>query len=118
MKKQKVKLKEIIILILFAFATYLPVVFFNQNVCLTTFLVSLVSIFGILKWQSKTNSFVYLTGFVWGPLAESLCIYAGAWQYAYSNILNLPVWLFFVWGNAAIFLYQSGILVKRALGEK
>ncbi len=117
MKKEN-KITEIIILIIFAFASCLPVVFFNKNTCLTTFFVSLVSIFGIWRWQSKTNSLVYLTGFVWGPLAEQLCVSAGAWTYAYSNILNLPVWLFFVWGNMAILLYQSGNLIKRLVKEK
>ena len=38
-----------------------------------------------------------------GALCESLCIYFGVWEYAVHSFLNIPLWLPFLWGNAALF---------------
>ena len=46
-------------------------------------------------------------GFVFGPLAEGLAIQTGAWAYASPSVLGIPLWLPFVWGNAALFIQNS-----------
>ncbi len=56
---------------------------------------------------SRTSVCVYATGFVFGPLAEGLSIHTGAWEYASPSVLGIPLWLPFVWGNAALFIQNS-----------
>lgn len=38
-----------------------------------------------------------------GVVSEVYAIHAGAWSYALPQILGVPLWLPFLWGNAAIF---------------
>ncbi len=40
---------------------------------------------------------------VLGPVSETLAIWGGAWHYVLPQVASIPVWLPFVWGNAAIF---------------
>lgn len=47
---------------------------------------------------------IYLFAFVFGPLAEALAIFMGAWQYTAPDFLGVPLWLPFLWGNAALFI--------------
>jgi len=61
---------------------------------------------------SRTSAFVYLIGFVFGPLAEGVSIRTGAWEYASPTFLGIPVWLPFVWGIAALFIQNSADLGK------
>jgi len=56
---------------------------------------------------SRTTACVYAVGFVFGPLAEGLAIQTGAWEYASPSVLGIPLWLPFVWGNAALFIQNS-----------
>jgi hypothetical protein len=56
---------------------------------------------------SRTSACVYAVGFVFGPLAEGLAIQTGAWEYASPSVLGIPLWLPFVWGNAALFIQNS-----------
>ncbi len=41
----------------------------------------------------------------------------GIWSYSYTNFINIPLWLFVLWGNAAAFLYQTALEIKN-LGIK
>ena len=56
---------------------------------------------------SRTSACVYAVGFVFGPLAEGLAIQTGAGEYASPSVLGIPLWLPFVWGNAALFIQNS-----------
>ena len=56
---------------------------------------------------TRTTACVYVVGFVFGPLAEGLAIQTGAWEYASPSVLGIPLWLPFVWGNAALFIQNS-----------
>jgi uncharacterized membrane protein YoaT (DUF817 family) len=64
---------------------------------------------------SATNVVVYMTGFVFGPLAEAVSISTGAWEYDTTHLLGVPVWLPFVWGNAALFIQNMAELWKSLL---
>ena len=55
---------------------------------------------------------VYATAFVFGPVAEILSIYTGAWTYESPSVLGVPVWLPFLWGNAGLFMLNTGELAK------
>lgn len=59
---------------------------------------------------SRASFVVYSVGFLFGPLAEAIVIWRGAWEYAFSTILGFPLWLPFVWGNSALFLKNTAEL--------
>jgi hypothetical protein len=61
---------------------------------------------------SRTSAFVYLIGFLFGPLAEAVSIRTGAWEYASPTFLGIPLWLPFVWGIAALFIQNTADLGK------
>jgi hypothetical protein len=71
---------------------------------------------GIYKIRPNAASIVvYMTGFVFGPLAEAVSISTGAWEYDTTHLLGVPVWLPFVWGNAALFIQNMAELWKSLL---
>ena len=54
---------------------------------------------------NRLISTIYFVALVIGTFGERLCVYIGIWEYKYSTIGNLPMWLPFVWGNAGICIY-------------
>jgi uncharacterized membrane protein YoaT (DUF817 family) len=56
---------------------------------------------------TRASVVVYAAGFIFGPTAEAFGIHAGAWRYSSSNFLGIPIWLPFVWGNAALFIQNT-----------
>lgn len=67
---------------------------------------------------SKRSLVVYLVGFIFGPIAESVTIHAGAWQYAQPDFLGIPIWLPFLWANAALFAVNTERLAHFVLPKK
>jgi hypothetical protein len=64
---------------------------------------------------TRASVVVYAVGFVFGPTAEALGIHAGAWSYSSSDFLGIPIWLPFVWGNAALFIQNTADVASSAL---
>ena len=60
---------------------------------------------------------VYVTAFVFGPVAEILSISTGAWTYESPRVLGVPIWLPFLWGNAGLFMLNTGELAKLILAR-
>jgi hypothetical protein len=73
-------------------------------------LVTAAAIFRIRP--NASSAIVYLTGFVFGPAAEAVSITTGAWEYDSTFVFGIPVWLPFVWGNAALFIQNMAELWK------
>jgi hypothetical protein len=73
-------------------------------------LVTAAAIFRIRP--NASSAIVYLTGFVFGPTAEAASITTGAWEYDSTFVFGIPVWLPFVWGNAALFIQNMAELWK------
>jgi hypothetical protein len=67
---------------------------------------------------SRTSACVYAVGFFFGPLAEGLAIQTGAWEYASPSVLGIPVWLPFVWGNAALFIQNTADIGKAIFADR
>jgi len=86
-------------------------VLWHYPVALTALLIVTGAAIYALR-PSRTSACVYATGFVFGPLAEGLAIQTGAWEYASPSVLGIPVWLPFVWGNAALFIQNTADLGK------
>lgn len=67
---------------------------------------------------NATSVVVYATAFFFGPAAEALSITTGAWSYHSDNLLGVPVWLPFVWGNAGLFILNMAELWKSLLAPR
>ena len=50
----------------------------------------------------KKEFTLFVIAGVSGTMVESLIMLAGPWSYAKPNLLNFPIWLPFLWGNAGI----------------
>ncbi len=93
---------------LFAVLTIVLPMFFYERIFFTTFLLLLISISGLMKWRSSTSLFIFIFGAIFGVASEIIAIHLGVWSYAVVNFINVPFWLFLVWGNASVFIYQTG----------
>jgi uncharacterized membrane protein YoaT (DUF817 family) len=76
----------------------------------------LVTAAAIYRIRPNTSSVVvYATGFIFGPAAEAVSITTGAWEYDSTFVFGVPVWLPFVWGNAALFIQNMAELWRSLL---
>lgn len=116
-KALKKEWKNILFNTIFATLTVLFTALFYKNIWLTTIIISIVSVIGLIKWKSWLTFTIFIFGALWGPLCEIISIKFGVWQYAIPNMINIPIWLFFVWGNAAAFLFETGKEIHK-LGVK
>jgi len=87
-------------------------VFYN-NLYLTTILLSAITLVALWKWKSWTTIAIFIIVALLAPLLEMVAIYFGAWQYSISNIVNVPIWLFILWGDAGALIYQLTIEINR-----
>jgi hypothetical protein len=103
----------------FAVLALLIIILFYDRIFLATILQILLGVVGLIKWNSKITFRIYLFSGIFGALAESLVItYARAWEYTFPNILNIPIWLFFLWGNAGAFIYEIAKEIKKLRGNR
>lgn len=119
-KEEKLVRKELYNILfncLFAFVSLLIPILFKKYILSATLLLLSVSIIALIKWKSKITLLVFVFGALWGPLSEMIAIYFNVWSYSNPNFFNIPFWLFLVWGNAAAFLYQTGLEIHK-LGIK
>ncbi|MCX6750940.1 MAG: hypothetical protein NTZ83_05760 [Candidatus Pacearchaeota archaeon] len=111
-KEKKVIKKEwwnILFNCIFAILALLFPILFYKNIPLTTILLLIVSIIGLLKWKSWITLVIFIFGGLFGPLCEIIATKYGVWQYTLPNFLTVPIWLFLVWAMAAAFLYQTAL---------
>jgi len=111
--------KNIIFNFLFAVLSLLAVILYYEKIVLTTILLLVLTIIGMIKWKSKITLILFVIGGLGGTISEMIAIYTtNVWGYAIPNILNLvPFWLFVLWGNTTAFLFETGKEIKK-LGVK
>jgi hypothetical protein len=84
---------------------------------LLTMILIFISILMFVVRTEKRSGVVYAIGFIFGPVAEMLAINTGAWEYAAPSFAGIPLWLPFLWANAALFIVNteklSHILFKK-----
>ncbi len=97
---------------LFAIATFLIVIFFYRNITITTIVLLIIAIIGLIRWKSTKTLYVFILGGIFGTFAEIIAIKFGVWNYTITNFFNIPFWLFIVWGNSSAFIYQSAKEIK------
>lgn len=108
-KEEKIFRKEwknIIFNCIFAVIVVLIPSLLYKNIALTTVLLILVSAIALFKWKSKAAIVIFIFGALWGPISEMIAIHFGAWSYTLVNFYTIPIWLFFIWGDAAVFLFE------------
>ena len=112
--------RNIIFNIGFSVIAILIVIFFYDQILLTAVLEGLLGIIGLLKWKSKVTLAIFILGGIWGALAEMLVIYTtGAWTFKVPSILHIiPLWLIFIWANAAAYLYETGKELRKIMIKK
>lgn len=112
MKKQYVgAIRDVLI---FGLAILLLVLFWRNNL-LATFAVVGLFLIRSCFWREKGDFAVYLVGAVLGPFTEIIATRLGIWTYAAPSFLNIPLWLPFAWGFAAVLFVRiaQGILSSR-----
>ena len=117
-KKPSPLIGNLIFNFLFALFTILIVINFYENILLTTSLLINVSAIGLIKWKSKTTLIVFILAGIFGPLFEIWAINYGVWSYTNTNFMNIPVWLFPTWGNAAASIHQTTREIEKFIIKK
>src|SRR5213595_129582 len=98
-----------------AFSTLLVTAALWRHPVALIVLVLAVGVAIFLLRPTRPSLVVYAVGFIFGPSAEALGIHAGAWRYSSVDFLGIPIWLPFVWGNAALFIQNAGDVATSAL---
>jgi len=93
-----------IISIVFAVLSLGSVVLWWKEQVVTAALLALLAIVFIRMHPQKRLLYSYGVAFVCGPFAEIAAMSAGAWQYTEPLVAGIPLWLPFLWGNAALFI--------------
>ena len=112
-KSFKKEWKNLIFNGLFALLTIIIVIAIHNNILSATILLVIISAIGLIKWNSKITLAMFLFGSLFGAFSEMIAINYGIWSYTTTNFINIPTWLFLVWGNTAAFLYQTGLEIKK-----
>ena len=100
MEKKNIYYK-IIALLSLLFVSFL----WKQEILLFFALMVLSIIIIYIGTNKKREIKMYLLSGSMGVLAESFAVFHGAWIYSqHFNIINIPLWLFPLWGIASIFL--------------
>lgn len=93
------------------------VMFYHQEEWLCTVLVLLFLLVALSYNKFHTSELaIALAGAVLGPLAESACIWAGAWHYTDVSMLNIPFWLIPAWAGTAVICMRAGKTLSRKFG--
>lgn len=97
-------LAKVLLYTLLAVVTLAVPAFFWHQSAVATFLLLIASVIMLTIERDEKLLVLYVAIFVAGPLAEAVLIAFGAWSYANSSVLGFPIWLPFVWGNAALYI--------------
>jgi len=97
---------ELIAEILLIFGGVFGISLFYQTPILSTALLIIASVVVIKFWHKPNDIYIYVAAAIIGPIAESISVYFGVWQYATSNAFGIPLWLPFAWGLSVLLLIR------------
>ncbi|MEK6888083.1 MAG: hypothetical protein AABX14_04005 [Candidatus Aenigmatarchaeota archaeon] len=98
--------------ILFSLGTIATSLLYENTPLLTVTLIILWC-FGIYFWHKKRDIILFVSGAIFGPLAETVAIHFGAWSYANPTLLGIPLWLPFGWGITIVMIVRFAELFIR-----
>jgi hypothetical protein len=103
--------------LLFGALTLGVTIIFAYEPMIASVLLAILFAAGMLKWRDSSVFVTSLFGLIAGTCCEMALTARGVWEYGHSDFLGVPVYLFFIWLNAAAFIYQTGDEVRRLFGE-
>ncbi len=107
-KTQSSRLGLVRDLFIFWFVIFLVVLCWTNNILVT---VILIAAYGVRYyfWPNKEDHVLYIGGALLGPIAEIIATKVGIWQYTLPTFLNIPLWLPFAWGFAAVLIIRIAL---------
>jgi len=102
-------------LFIFWFVIFLAVLSWRNNIVLTVILI-LAYWIRYYFWPNREDHVLYVGGALLGPIAEIIATKVGIWHYTLPTFLNIPLWLPFAWGFAAVLILRIALgFVNRAV---
>lgn len=90
----------------------LVILFWKENILLTTTLIFLLFLITIKLWHKKNDILTIVFGVIFGWASESVCVYFGVWEYTNPTFL-VPLWLPILWGIAALIIRRFTFFIER-----
>jgi uncharacterized membrane protein len=89
------------------------VILFYQSTYLASILLLVLTTMSLVFWKSRATSFIFFFGAFCGIVTEVISVHYGLWTYSMVDFARVPLWLFFLWGNASIFIYRMAIVFEK-----
>ena len=95
-------------LFIFWFVIFLVVLCWTNNILVTAILIAAFWI-RYYFWPDKEDLVLYSGGAILGPIAEIIATKVGIWHYTLPTFFNIPLWLPFAWGFAAVLIIRIAL---------
>jgi hypothetical protein len=95
-------------LFIFWFVIFLVVLCWTNNILVTAILITAYWI-RYYFWPDKEDLVLYVGGAILGPIAEIIATKVGIWHYTLPTFFNIPLWLPFAWGFAAVLIIRIAL---------
>jgi len=95
-------------LFIFWFVILLVVLSWTNNILVTAILIASYGV-RYYFWPNREDHVLYVGGAILGPIAEIIATKAGIWHYTLPTFLNIPLWLPFAWGFAAVLIIRIAL---------
>jgi hypothetical protein len=99
-------------LFIFWFVIFLVVLCWTNNILVTAILLAAYGI-RYYFWPNKEDHVLYIGGAVLGPITEIIATTVGIWHYTLPTFFNIPLWLPFAWGFAAVLIIRIALAFVR-----
>jgi len=111
-KTQSSRLGLVRDLFIFWFVIFLVVLCWTNNILVTAILIAA---YGVRYYfcPNKEDHILYIGGAILGPIAEIIATKVGIWHYTIPTFLNIPLWLPFAWGFAAVLIIRIALAFVR-----
>lgn len=106
--KRSIKFGLIRDLFIFWFVIFLVVLCWTNNILVTAILIAAYWI-RYYFWPDKEDLVLYVGGAILGPIAEIIATKVGIWHYTLPTFFNIPLWLPFAWGFAAVLIIRIAL---------
>jgi len=112
-KKNKKRIINISFNISFALLTLIVMVVFTRKEVVGVIMLSVLAVVGLVKWRSKVTLFLFIFIAAFAMIIEGIGVYFNVWGYSPPTLFIIPLWMFVAWGNAAVFIHQMAIEIKK-----
>ena len=111
-KTQSSRLGLVRDLFIFWFVIFLVVLCWTNNILVTAILIAAYGV-RYYFWPNNEDHILYIGGAILGPIAEIIATKVGIWHYTIPTFLNIPLWLPFAWGFAAVLIIRIALAFVR-----